>query len=135
LNNLLRILITSFIPIPAVELGAANLDEIGLGYGDPDELTGKEGLGYGDVPPAAPRDDLGYGDAGADDANMGYGEDLGYNSDTPEPPKRSQGVRRRCSVTKYSLEAQAQQNVEAAEQKAQQSQESSENSSYYSDSD
>ena len=77
-----------------------------LGYGLTDE-----GLGYC---PTASSDFLGYGN----DPDLGYGtqqgdtqHDLGYGSDNgnkasntaPQPNKR-QGARRRCSVTKYSLD-------------------------------
>lgn len=102
--------------------GDATPSDADLGYGDPDGQDlgyGKASpdLGYGNAGPDlgyGDPDDLGYGKAGPD---LGYGEDLGYenqdlgyNSDTPEPPKRSQGVRRRCSVTKYNLEEGATEN-------------------------
>lgn len=75
------------------------------GYGD----GGAEDYGYGD---AAPEADYGYGDAAPDADPYGYGDaapeaEYGYG-DEPAPmeaPKTR--PKRRCSVTRFSIEAEA----------------------------
>ena len=80
--------------------------EADYGYGD---AAPAEDYGYGD---AAPAEDMGYGDA-KPDVDMGYGssdDGMGYGTSDDEgmggprsAPKRRGQVKRRCSVTKYSL--------------------------------
>ena len=89
--------------------------EVDYGYGDsaPDygygDASPDQDYGYGD---AKPDEDYGYGDA-APDQDYGYGDaapdqDYGYGDAAPDeaPPKRK--PKRRCSVTKFSLDAEAQ---------------------------
>ncbi|GKY90909.1 hypothetical protein MPSEU_000064900 [Mayamaea pseudoterrestris] len=86
--------------------------ETDYGYGDDDAAPPAEDYGYGD---AAPAEDMGYGDA-KPDQDMGYGSsddgnNMGYGTSDDEgapggarsAPKRRGQVKRRCSVTKYSL--------------------------------
>ena len=97
--------------------------DVDLGYGD-DQLgygstptlsdlgynSNDESLGYGSTPS---NEALGYGD----DDDLGYGlpiqdltqQDIEYGGDktNAQPIKRKEGVRRRCSVTKYSLDTAA----------------------------
>lgn len=83
----------------------STLTSADLGYGDDDFGYGAtptvQDLGYG-------AEDLGYG-ATPTTQDLGYGgEDLGYGDEEPAAePRRAGGARRRCSVTKYSLEASA----------------------------
>lgn len=79
------------------------------GYGD---AKPNEDYGYGD---AKPDEDYGYGDAKPDE-DYGYGdakpnEDFGYGdakpddaASAPAAPAGNRRPKRRCSVTKYSLE-------------------------------
>lgn len=72
-------------------------------------------LGYGDYGP-----DLGYGDAiPSSQLNCSPEEEIGYQSDGPLSRKHRSTARRRCSVTKYSLEAQqaAQQQIAEEERR------------------
>jgi hypothetical protein len=90
-----------------IDYGYGPTDDVDYGYGtaEPDDVD----YGYGE---AKPDDDYGYGEAKPDE-DYGYGAttttDYGYGDDVPalqqeqEPPRRKQ-VKRRCSVTKYSLE-------------------------------
>lgn len=83
-------------------------DNQDYGYGDG---GGGEDYGYGD---AAPDQDYGYGD-GAPDQDYGYGDaspdqDYGYGDEAPAPlPTKAPEKRpkRRCSVTRFSIEAEA----------------------------
>ena len=79
-------------------------NDYGYGDGKPDDGD----YGYGDAKPDEPAD-YGYGDAKSDDDPYGYGNaqpdntDYGYGDSEPAPPK-TRRPKRRCSVTKYSLE-------------------------------
>jgi hypothetical protein len=100
-------------------------DKVDYGYGDVDYGYGdahpSEDYGYGDAQPdywygdAMPEEDYGYGatDYGYGDSNpdedYGYGatEDYGYGDADAQPvPQEKRRPKRRCSVTKYSLEEQ-----------------------------
>lgn len=120
---------------PDVDLGYGDAKpDMDLGYGDakPDLDLGygtsqpDEDLGYGDAQPDA---DLGYGSTVPD---LGYGstepldlgfnnrplptrtQSLGFGNSTNHSYSKQQGVHRRCSVTRYSLEASAKAHVEMA---------------------
>ena len=83
--------------------GAPDSTDYGYGNSAPDNTD----YGYGD---SAPATDYGYGDA-APEQDYGYGD----SSPTPAPPAPTKRrPRRRCSVTKYSLE-EASKNGGAAE--------------------
>jgi hypothetical protein len=93
------------------------MSEVDYGYGEPepdygygDEPAAETDYGYGDEPAAEA--DYGYGDAapesdyGYGDAAPGGGEDYGYGDDAPTPlPKAAGRPKRRCSVTKFSLDS------------------------------
>jgi hypothetical protein len=94
------------------------MSEVDYGYGEPepdygygDEPAGETDYGYGDEPAAEA--DYGYGDAapatddyGYGDAAPGGGEAYGYGDDEPKPlPKAAGRPKRRCSVTKFSLDS------------------------------
>jgi hypothetical protein len=95
------------------------MSEVDYGYGEPEP-----DYGYGDDPPAAATDygygddaggggeDYGYGDAAPGGDDYGYGDaapggtDYGYGDDEPTPlPKAAGRPKRRCSVTKFSLDS------------------------------
>ena len=78
------------------DLGYNSNDE-SLGYGS---TPSNEALGYGDDA------DLGYGFSDQPQQNIGYGGDNGNTLCTTNaaPIGRKEGARRRCSVTKYSLD-------------------------------
>jgi len=75
--------------------------DLDYGYGDA-EPDSPEDYGYGDAEPDPP-EDYGYGDAEPDPP-----EDYGYGDaapDDPTPlPEEKKRPKRRCSVTKFSLE-------------------------------
>ena len=78
----------------STDYGYGAPDTTDYGYGAPDTTDygyGGQDMGYGDGAP-----DMGYGDGAPD---MGYGD----TAPAPAPPK-SRRPRRRCSVTKFSLE-------------------------------
>lgn len=73
--------------------------DVDYGYGD-----NTTDYGYGDSAPDST--DYGYGDSGAGAAeatDYGYGDDSGAPQE-PTPQPKGRRPRRRCSVTKYSLE-------------------------------
>ena len=79
-------------------------DNTDYGYGDsqPDYGYGETqtDYGYGDAQP-----DYGYGDQGNAADQYGYG-DMGYGDAAPAPPSaETKRPKRRCSVTKYSLQS------------------------------
>jgi hypothetical protein len=82
-------------------------EEPDYGYGD--EPAAETDYGYGDEPAAEA--DYGYGDAAPATDDYGYGEaapesDYGYGDDAPTPlPKAAGRPKRRCSVTKFSLDS------------------------------
>ena len=79
--------------------------EVDYGYGDAAPVD----YGYGDATP-----DYGYGDASPDDnsnktTSTSTADDYGYgdcDGGAPAVPQQERRPRRRCSITKYSLEAQ-----------------------------
>ena len=78
------------------------------GYGDD---AGAADYGYGDAPAST---DYGYGDQGGDDYGYGdQGDPYGYGDTVPDeapaplPPKTDKRPKRRCSVTRFSIEAEA----------------------------
>lgn len=85
--------------------GSANVD---YGYG------AQTDYGYGDAEPT--NTDYGYGDSGPSNIDYDYG-----NSETTEPSEPAKSApkprrpRRRCSVTKYSLEETAEKGSAEAE--------------------
>lgn len=106
--------------------GDAEPDPVDYGYGDVDygygDAAPDQDYGYGDAQPdygygdAKPSEDYGYGDAQPD---YGYGdakpdEDYGYGDQVEEKPKEEpkkpagRRPKRRCSVTKYTLDETAQ---------------------------
>jgi hypothetical protein len=109
--------------------------ETDYGYGDGAPETD---YGYGDAAPqtnygygsAKPDTDYGYGDA-KPDTDYGYGDaagtDYGYGTEEPAGNSERQPVKRRCSVTKYSLQT-AQPPVSETEQQAQRTPQSDEKS-------
>jgi hypothetical protein len=69
------------------------------------EDYGYDDYGYGDCEPSPAVVDMGFGDE-----NMGYGDDYGYGEGSPgasedAATKEEKRPKRRCSVTKYSLQA------------------------------
>ena len=92
--------------VSAYGYGDGSPDESDYGYGDtkPDE-----DYGYGD---AKPDMDYGYGDAKPDDDNRysdakpdkDYGHGTPPSPAAPAAPSENRRPKRRCSVTKYSLE-------------------------------
>lgn len=87
---------------------AAPSDPVDYGYGD--DAAPAVDYGYGDAPAAA--EDYGYGEAAPD---YGYGDaapappaqDYGYGDDAApaaEPSQESRRPKRRCSVTRYTIE-------------------------------
>jgi hypothetical protein len=93
------------------------MSEVDYGYGEPepnygygDEPAAETDYGYGDEPAAEA--DYGYGDAAPATDDYGYGDaapvtdDYGYGNDEPTPlPKAAGRPKRRCSVTKFSLDS------------------------------
>jgi hypothetical protein len=93
------------------------MSEVDYGYGEPEPDYGygdepaAEDYGYGDEP--TPEADYGYGDAAPATDDYGYGDggapggtDYGYGDDEPTPlPKAAGRPKRRCSVTKFSLDS------------------------------
>ena len=87
----------------------ASMDE--LGYGQADDV-----LGYGQAEPTQDPNKYGYDDRDSSNCGLGYGSnhsvDLGYGygdegcGGGEQPPRRRERTRRRCSITKYSLDAQ-----------------------------
>jgi hypothetical protein len=85
-------------------MATALVQEPDLGYG--------QDLGYGTTAADLGYDDRGYGPTPTSE-DRGYDDELGYENEEPRavhegPQKPRQQARRRCSVTKYSLEASAQ---------------------------
>jgi len=91
--------------------GDAGAEDYGYGDANPDQDYGygdaspDQGYGYGD---ASPDQDYGYGDA-SPDQDYGYGDASPDEPAAPEPvaaaqPPRRKGPKRRCSITKFSLE-------------------------------
>jgi hypothetical protein len=87
----------------------ASMDE--LGYGPVNDHV----LGYGPTVPtlqdpntkyrdSSSHDGLGYGSSHSDDLGYGFGDD--DDGAGGAPPRRRERTRRRCSITKYSLDAQ-----------------------------
>lgn len=76
--------------------------ELDYGYGD--AAPNDADYGYGDAKPDEA--DYGYGDAKPDEPDYGYGEtDYGYDDPTQQKEEPTRKPKRRCSVTKYGLEA------------------------------
>jgi hypothetical protein len=96
------------------------MSEVDYGYGD--EPAAETDYGYGDEPaaetdygygddPAADGADYGYGDAAPATDDYGYGDaapatdDYGYGDEPTPLPKAAGRPKRRCSVTKFSLDS------------------------------
>ena len=71
-------------------------DNVDYGYGDDNQ-----DYGYGDQGGA---EDYGYGDQGDP---YGYGDAAPEEAPAPLPPKTEKRPKRRCSVTRFSIEAEA----------------------------
>jgi hypothetical protein len=112
-------LVATSLQIPFLLTLFLTMSEVDYGYGEPEP-----DYGYGDEAPAAT--DYGYGDdAGGGGEDYGYGDaapgggedygygdaapggtDYGYGDDEPTPlPKAAGRPKRRCSVTKFSLDS------------------------------